>query len=418
MITDFEELVKFCDDELIQREYDSKYYDRIKDQWKELRQWLQRKGINEFSEDIGKEYCLDVFGTYLMPRCPPVRLREKLRSIRMLISYQKNGTFEFRSPSTEYIFSGIIGKHVLDYLRYCETDMHFSERTINNKKLYLHDFAKYMKIQEWDYASLSIDRMEEFFHVMNYSLSSRHNAAMALRIFFKYIYDQGYSTKDCSVFILPDNYKKNCKLPTTYEEEEIRQMIASIERASSIGKRDYLIVLLAAQYGWRAKDITHFSFEDIDWDNNLIRFNQSKTDTAVVFPLLSSVGNAIIDYLKNARPQTDVPEILVSMENANKGKPLSSPTIHSIISKYMKRACIKDWDKKKHGPHSMRHSLATNLLKKNVAMPIISTVMGHQRTETTNIYISVDYDHLKKCVLPMPTLHSSFYTQEVHHGKI
>ena len=138
----------------------------------------------------------------------------------------------------------------------------------------------------------------------------------------------------------------------------------------------------------------------------------------VDFPLLSTVGNAIIDYLKYARPETDVPEIIVSMENANKGKPLSSPTIHSVVTKYMKRAGIKNWQNKKHGPHAMRHSLATNLLKKNVAMPIISTVMGHQRTETTSIYISVDHDKLKQCALPMPVLHSPFYSKEGSHGKI
>ena len=90
----------------------------------------------------------------------------------------------------------------------------------------------------------------------------------------------------------------------------------------------------------------------------------------VEYPLLSTVGNAIIDYLKYARPETDVTEIIVSMENANKGKPLSSPTIHSVVTKYMKRAGIKNWQNKKHGPHAMRHSLATNLLKKNVTVVV------------------------------------------------
>ena len=253
---------------------------------------------------------------------------------------------------------------------------------------------------------------------MNYTLASRHNAARNISLFLQFAYAHGKSVKDTSVFILPDNYKKDRKLPTTYEEEEIKELISSVERASAIGKRDYLILLLATEYGWRAKDITKFSFDDIDWDNNVIRFNQHKTDVPVVFPLLSTVGNAIIDYLKYSRPETDVPEIIVSMENANKGKPLSSPTIHSVVTKYMKRAGIKNWQNKKHGPHAMRHSLAINLLKKNVAMPIISTVMGHQRTETTSIYISIDYDKLKQCALPMPVLRSPFYSREGCHGKI
>ena len=254
--------------------------------------------------------------------------------------------------------------------------------------------------------------MEKFFSFKDYSLSSRHNSASCIRIFLRYIFDNGKTLKDNSVYVLGDNFRKGRNIPTTYEEEEIQRMISSVERSSTIGKRDYLILLLACEYGWRASDITSFCFSNIDWDNNLISFCQHKTDVPVTFPLLSSVGNAIIDYLKHARPHTDVPEIIVSLDNVNKGKPLSSPTVHSIVTKYLKKANIKDWKNKKHGPHALRHSLATNLLKNNIAMPIISTVMGHQRTETTSIYLSLDYDKLKQCALTMPVLRSPFYCKD------
>lgn len=418
MVTDFEKLVALCDEELRHREYESNYYDRIVKQWDSLRNWLREKGISEFNEAVGNSYCDERFGTHLMPRRSPASFREKLRAIRMLISYQKNGDFEFRCPSVEYIFTGVTGEAALCYLDYCKNELTLAEKTIENKRLYLCNFCNYLNINGLGFDDLSIENTENFFTVMNYTLASRHNAARNIKLFLQYAYDTGKSTKDNSVFILPDNYKKDCKLPTTYEEDEIRKLISAVERASAIGKRDYLILLLATEYGWRAKDITKFSFDSIDWDNNVIRFSQNKTDVPVEFPLLSTIGNAIIDYLKYARPETDAREIIVSMENANKGKPLSSPTIHSIVTKYMKRAGIKNWQNKKHGPHAMRHSLATNLLKKNVAMPIISTVMGHQRTETTRIYISVDYDKLKQCALPMPVLHSPFYSKEGNHGKI
>lgn len=418
MVTDFEELVALCDEELKHREYESKYYLRITSQWDALREWLKNKEISEFSEEIGNRYCDEMFGTHLMPRRSPASFREKLRAVRMLISYQRNGDFEFRCPSVKYVFEGSIGEAAIKYLDYCRNDLVLAKKTIENKRIYLHDFCKYLNVNNLHADALSIETAENFFSSMSYSLASRHNAARNIKIFLRFVFDHGYSEKDDSVYIRPDNYKKNCKLPTTYEEDEIKKLIASVERASAIGKRDYLILLLAVEYGWRAKDITKFSFEDIDWDKNVIRFNQHKTDVSVEFPLLSTVGNAIIDYLRHSRPETDVPEIIVSLENANKGKPLSSPTIHSVVTKYMKRAGIKDWQKKKHGPHAMRHSLATNLLKKNVAMPIISTVMGHQRPETTSVYLSVDYDKLKQCALPMPPLRSPFYSREDNHGKV
>jgi len=75
----------------------------------------------------------------------------------------------------------------------------------------------------------------------------------------------------------------------------------------------------------------------------------------------------------------------------------------------MKVANIRHWKKKKHGPHALRHSLATNLLKKNTSIPIISTVLGHQNTESTKQYISVDFTRLKQCALPVPEIQTNFY---------
>lgn len=418
MVIDFEELVALCDMELKHREYRTDYYARMVEQWDILRQWMKKNGLSQFDEEIGKKYCDESFGTHLMPHRPPVAFREKLRAVRMLISYQKNGDFEFRCPSVEYVFEGDIGQVALKYLDHCKNELFLAEKTVENKRLYLYHFCRYMNINGFSYDDLSVEKAEDFFASMHYSLSSRHNAARNVKLFLRYAFDDGQSAKDCSIYILPDNYKKNCKLPTTYEEDEIRALLNSVERASAIGRRDYLVLLLATEYGWRAKDITKFSFDDIDWDNNIICFDQHKTGFPVEFPLLAAVGNAIIDYLKYARPSSDAPEIIVSMENANKGKPLSPTTLHSIVTKYMKRAGIKDWQKKKHGPHAMRHSLATNLLKKNVAMPVISTVMGHQRTETTSVYLSVDYDKLKQCALPMPTFHSPLYRKEGGYGKV
>ena len=244
------------------------------------------------------------------------------------------------------------------------------------------------------------------------TLSMKHNVGGVVRQFLRYEYETGTTDRDCSIFCPRDNYKKNCKLPTTYTEEEIKAVVNAVERGSAIGKRDYLIILLSAEFGLRSSDITNLTFDNIDWDNNNIILDQHKTGETNVYPLLANVGNAIIDYLKNGRPVCDTPQIIVSHNRTTLGQPLTSPTMHSIVTKYMKAAEIKDWKKKRHGTHALRHSLASNMLARNVSMPIISTVIGHQSTETTKIYLSIDYDSLKKCALPMPPLHSPFYPEE------
>jgi site-specific recombinase XerD len=99
----------------------------------------------------------------------------------------------------------------------------------------------------------------------------------------------------------------------------------------------------------------------------------------------------------------------VAHETSRKGKKLSAETIHSIVTKHMRKANINNWQQKKHGPHSLRHSLAANLLKKNIAIPVIGTVLGHQTTESTKVYLSVDNTRLKLCALPIPTLKAVIY---------
>lgn len=411
MITDFKTLISVCEEELRNREYAVAYHGKIKAEWEKLTTWMKSHNYTGFSETIGFQYCDEVFGTHIIVDRLSRSEIARLRSIRMLTSYQKEGDFEFRTPKIEREFYGNIGNGISTYLSHIRNVQHLSESTIANKEQYLYEFFCYLMNRSLTLDNLSVEVMEDFFKSMKYSLASRHNSGSTLRIYFQYAYDNAFTNKDNSVFVLKDNYKHHSKLPTTYDENEISRIIAAVERSSAIGKRDYLILLLAAEYGWRAKDIVTFRFDQIDWDKNVIHFNQHKTDLPVEYPLLSSVGNAIIDYLKNGRPVTDAEEIIVSAESAKRGKPLSSPTVHSVVTQYMYKAGIKNWNQKKHGPHSLRHSLATNMLKKNISMPIISTVLGHQSSESTKIYLQVDTEKLRQCPLPIPSVSSRYYRQ-------
>ena len=179
----------------------------------------------------------------------------------------------------------------------------------------------------------------------------------------------------------------------------------------------YDFLLLAAEYGLRASDITSLRLENIDWDKNTITLNQNKTGEPLFLPLLSSVGNAIIDYLQNGRPPGGEDTIIVQHENARKGQCLTSPTIHSIVSDALKNANIPNWKEKKHGPHALRHSLASNMLRRGVSFPVISTVLGHRSTETTKHYISIDIEKLRECSLQIPRMSSIYFRKEASYDK-
>jgi len=390
------------------REYCRQHQNILRKGWDEFSDWMEERGCDELNEGMADRYCDEIIGAR---RYTDLSYKEKmrLRSARMLISYQKDGDFEFRIQTAKKTFRGRSGEAMQEYLLYLRDVLVLKENTISNKRHYLLLFNEFLEAGCCSLEDMTGKTISDFYQERDLTLPMLHNCNSTLKLFFRYAYDYGITPQDYSVHIMPDNYKGSCKIPTTYTEDEIRRVLAAVSRSSAIGKRDYLILLLAAEYGWRSSDIVRFNFSQIDWDSNKISLQQYKTEVPNEYPLLSSIGNAIIDYLKNGRPLTDSKVIIVSAGSSKRGQQMSNSTMQSIVAKYMRAANIKDWQQKKHGTHALRHSMASNMLRNNVPMPIIGTILGHQSSESTKIYLSIDIDKLKTCPLPMPAIKTTHY---------
>jgi len=171
------------------------------------------------------------------------------------------------------------------------------------------------------------------------------------------------------------------------------------------------MILLAARLGLRASDICGLKFSNIFWERNLISLTQKKTRNAIELPLLEEIGNAIIDYLKYGRPVSS--QQFLFLKAYPPYKRLEEPTLHSIVSFYLKKAEIENISIKKHGPHALRHSLAGLLLEKKTPLPIISEVLGHENTESTKSYLRIDIAALLQCALEVPELSFPIYERSI-----
>lgn len=167
------------------------------------------------------------------------------------------------------------------------------------------------------------------------------------------------------------------------------------------------MVLITALLGLRASDVCNLTFENIQWEKNLIVLNQQKTQVRIELPLLSEVGEAIIDYLKYGRPSSELPYIFLHVTSPYDR--LNRSTLHSIVCFYLRRADIHYEKQRKHGPHALRHSLAGVLLEKKTPLPVISEVLGHKNTESTRLYLRIDMNSLRQCALEVPPVSHSFY---------
>lgn len=166
------------------------------------------------------------------------------------------------------------------------------------------------------------------------------------------------------------------------------------------------MISLAVYLGLRAGDIVNLEFSNIDWENNLIKLTMSKTSKEITLPLLPEVGNALLDYIKNSRRQCDLKHVFVSANGAY--SKIKSSTLYYRIKYYINLSKV-DIKNRKCGPHALRHSLATRMLKQGQPLPVISETLGHSDTQITTIYTSVDYDSLKHCALDVLPIKSNAY---------
>lgn len=333
-------------------------------------------------------------------------------SIFKFIYFLENGYVIAKIPTRIFDFSGDMSESIENYLDFLTNQKKLAKSTLYDYKHTLDDFNKFFKIKKA--TSINDSLINDYFIFMKDNGKSIHLmyiAATVLKHYFKYIYERNYIDVDFSNSVPKIKYIRNRNLPSVFTTDEIKKIVEGIDRNSDVGKRDYAMIILALRYGLRSSDIVSLTFDEIDWDNNKLKINQVKTKRMVELPLLPEVGNAIIDYLKNSRRESDLPFVFQPAKGPL--KILSTTAFYNILNKYIKKANIENIDSRHHGPHSLRHSLANELLKNGDTLPDISGILGHSSTEVTKVYLSIDYNSLKKCALPMPALNSRLYNKEL-----
>ena len=183
--------------------------------------------------------------------------------------------------------------------------------------------------------------------------------------------------------------QKFATLPRHLPREAIEQIITSCDRTTPMGLRDHAILLLLARLALRVGDVASLCLDDIDWDNALVRVS-GKSRRATALPLPQDVGDAVKDYILYARPVVETRIVFLRMLS-----PLYQPLSSSGVSD-VARAAIKRSGVKAEGlpaGHVFRHSAATNMLREDVPLEVISSLLRHQSTDTTAIYARVVTAH-------------------------
>ena len=195
---------------------------------------------------------------------------------------------------------------------------------------------------------------------------------------------------------------KLATIPKTMTKEQLSGFLASFDRKTPCGQRDYAIALCFLELGILRSEVKDLLLDDIDWKNSTVTICSSKTSQSRILPLPVRLGKALACYLKNGRPKTDSRNVFIRY-SVPKGKPVTTYIIDSAMAKVHKRAGLAD---QCSGTHIFRHTLATVMHQKGATLKEVADILGHKCIDTTTIYTKVNLAMLVKVALPWPEVQS------------
>jgi site-specific recombinase XerD len=215
-----------------------------------------------------------------------------------------------------------------------------------------------------------------------------------LKVFFRYLYRAALTGRDLSKGIESPRRYRFANLPRSIAWDEVERMLQSVDRRDVVGRRDYAVLLLLTTYGLRGREVAALTLDDIDWKHSRLNIRGRKADHSTAYPLTPAVGEAILAYLKNGRPQTV--QRAVFFEAYAPHKPLSRVAVTMRAKHYLRKAGI---DVFRPGSHTLRHACVQRLVDAGLSFKTIGDFVGHRTPDATKIYAKVNLKALREVAL-------------------
>jgi site-specific recombinase XerD len=173
--------------------------------------------------------------------------------------------------------------------------------------------------------------------------------------------------------------------------------LESIDRSTPLGRRDYAMFQLIANYGLRASEVVGLRLDDIQWRTGCLRVAQRKTSAPLILPLTDAVGDSLVAYIRHGRSQSCYREVFLR-HRAPAG--LLKPTaVTEAFQAWSRRSGLSI---PFQGCHCLRHSYAMHLLRQGTSLKTIGDLLGHRSAESTCVYLRLAVEDLREVALDLP----------------
>lgn len=369
--------------------------------WKRLICYFENRNEKFYSEAVAMEY-VDEKCDFFAKEKSGLLTQSNIylfRIIRMIGDFQSYGTVPRRYTRSLSRINEAEHKKLLEvFSSHCKS-RNYSVSTCKSYYRITENFLSFLESRCCSVQGLVPAHLTDYVKTMlGYSYKTVEFTLCGMRSFLRFLHLEQVLKKDLSGCLPCLKSRKQTRIPSVWNRDDLQKLLNAIDRGNPSGKRDYAIILLVARLGLRSVDVKNLTLSDIKWGENKIEFIQSKTNGPVSLPLLKDVGWAIIEYLKNGRPASDCPNVF--LRHLAPISPFSNEDhLHQIIVKYMRLAKLPISGKKKVGMHSLRHTLATTLLEQHTPLQEIADILGHQDMDSTAVYLKSSLALLRECSL-------------------
>jgi len=281
---------------------------------------------------------------------------------------------------------------VADFSAFLQAHRGLSEATIERYTAHVDRLLEHTGVQtERAVRDLTVSQIDRFLidGARGRSRATVNTMCNGIRAFLRYAHVRGLRDKDLSPEVAGPRIYSLERLPRALDWSDVERTLASVDRTTLVGCRDYAILVLLARCGLRGGEVAALELDDLDWRHDMIRLGRSKTNTTENVPLVPVVGEALLEYVRQ-RPAAPFAELFLKVL-APIG-PMSRAGIGQVVKGHLKGAGVKapHW-----GSHTLRHSFAVELLRQGFPLKTIGDALGHHHPESTFIYAKTAIGELR-----------------------
>lgn len=273
-----------------------------------------------------------------------------------------------------------------------------TESTIDWRCKHIRGFLSYIDNNNIKIKNITLENIYDYMMSISEDADrTKEHRAVCIRFFLNYLREKNIIRfSGCDAFPEIKCYKET-NIASYYTPQEINKIINSVEKNDENKKRDLAILLLFANLGLRPRDVRLLKFDSIYWNENIVKILQSKTNYVNVLPINNDLRYALIDYMKNERPNLKSEYFFIDKS----GNPYNDYFFYNLVNKYLKLGEI-NINGRRHGTYIFRHSLAKETLDNGNGINSVANILGHSSVDNAKYYAKIDFSELKKLPLEVP----------------